>query len=211
MIDYLVKKKNYLILAFTIVYTVAFTINAFFYYNFEFLYYTVLMVALIYLIIILNKRLHLAFFILVNLSILGFLHLLGGNFYWHGTRLYDFFFIPGIIRYDNIIHTYATFIATLTLYSLIANYVDIRLRRKYILFAIGLVLMALGMGAINELLELFAVLAFGVTEKVGDYYNNAFDLLFNTIGAVMATIIIYLYLERPNFIKKLNGHNKKDS
>ena len=210
MLDFLVKKKNYLILFFTVAYLAAFTVNAFFGANFEFLYYTVLMVGLISLIIVLNKRLHLAFFILVNLSLLGFLHLLGGNFYLYGIRLYDFYVIPYILRYDNVIHTYATFIATLTLYSLIGNYIDERLRSRYFLFAFGLVLMALGMGAINELLELFAVLVFGVTEKVGDYFNNAFDLFFNTVGAIAATIVIYFYLERPRFIQKINEQIRKN-
>lgn len=211
MIDYLVKKKNHLVLLFTIVYTVAFTVNAFFWANFEFLYYTVLMLILIYIIVLLNKRLHLAFFILSNLSLLGFFHLLGGNFYLAQTRLYDFYFLQGVIRYDNLVHTYATFIATLTLYSLLSNFIDDTIRRRYPLFAFGLILMALGMGAINELLELFAVLAFGVTQQVGDYFNNAFDLLFNTIGAVVATIIIYFYIERPRFIQKLNGKNQDNN
>lgn len=210
MLNFLVRKKNYLILFFTIAYLAAFTVNAFFWANFEFLYYTVVMVGLISLIIFLNKRLHLAFFILVNLSLLGFLHLLGGNLYLGEIRLYDFYVIPYLFRYDNVIHTYATFIATITLYSLIGDYIDERLRRKYFLFALGLVFMALGMGVINELLELFAVLIFGVTEKVGDYFNNAFDLFFNTIGAIAATVVIYFYLERPRFIQKINEQIRKN-
>ena len=73
MIDYLVRKKNYLILIFTVAYLVAFTVNAVFLANFEFLYYAVLMVALIYVIIIINKRLHLAFLILRPLVLAYFL------------------------------------------------------------------------------------------------------------------------------------------
>tara|TARA_Y100000310_G_scaffold173181_1_gene173307 strand:- start:6907 stop:7542 length:636 start_codon:yes stop_codon:yes gene_type:complete len=211
MIDYLILKKNHIILLFTIVYLIAFTANAFFWLNFEFLYYTVVMSILIYAIVIIYKRLHLASFILVNLSLLGFFHLLGGNFYWGQTRLYDLYFLEGIIRYDNLVHTYATFIATLTLYSLLNNFIDEKIRSRYPLFALGLILMALGMGAINELLELFAVLAFGVTQQVGDYFNNAFDILFNTIGASLATVIIYFYIERPRFIKKINAETKPNN
>ncbi len=113
MINYFVKNKNYLILVFNLVYLAVFTINALIHANLEFLYYTILMVALIYLIVMVNKQLHLAFFILVNLSILGFLHLLGGNFYLGATRLYDHYLVMGAIRYDNIVHTYGTFIITL--------------------------------------------------------------------------------------------------
>jgi len=210
MLDYLVKKKNHLILIFTIVYLVAFTANAFFWGNFEFLYYISLMVVLIFLIIIFNKQLHLAFFILFNLSILGFLHLLGGNFYFWDLRLYDLYFIEGFIRYDNVIHTYATFIGTIALYSLLSNFIDERIRQRYIIFSIILILMAIGMGTIVELVEFLAVVFFNAQERVGGYFNNALDLFFNTVGAIAATIIIYFYLERPRFIQKINGQARKN-
>lgn len=210
MMDFLVKKKNYLILIFTVVYLLVFTLNALFYANFEFLYYTVLLAVLIYVVIIVNKRLHLGFFILINLSILGFLHLLGGNLYWQGIRLYDWYFIPNFFRYDNFIHTYATFIATLALYSLLGNFIDFEIKKRYPLFALILILMAIGLGTLNELAEFFAVVVFNVAEKVGGYFNNALDLLFNTIGAILATIIIYFYRERPKFIQHLEpGNNIK--
>ena len=122
--------KNQLILIFTFVYLAAFTINGIWRANFEFLYYTFLIVALIYLILRFNKFLHLAFFILFNLSILGFLHLLGGNLYIASVRLYDWYFIPGVIRYDNFIHTYATFIATLALYSLLSNFIGSEIKER---------------------------------------------------------------------------------
>ncbi len=213
MINFLVKKKNYLILAFTVGYLAAFTVNAIFWANFEFLYYTILLVGLIYVIVVINKRLHLAFFILFNLSILGFLHLLGGNLYIGQARLYDFYFIPGIFRYDNFIHTYATFIATLALYSLLSNFIAMEIKKRYFIFAIILVLMAIGLGTINELVEFFAVLVFGVAEQVGGYFNNSLDLLFNTIGATLGTIVIYFYRERPKFIQHLEpfkGDKKPD-
>ena len=143
MMNYLMENKNYVIFIFTVVYLAAFTINGIYWGNLEFLYYAVLMVALIYLVIILDKRLHLAFFILFNLSILGFLHLLGGNLYLGDVlRLYDFYFVPGVIRYDNFVHIYATFIATLALYSLLANFIDEQVRQRYLVFALILILMA---------------------------------------------------------------------
>jgi len=207
MLNYLIAKKNYLILAFTVGYLAAFTVNAIFWGNFEFLYYTVLLVGLIYSIVIINKKLHLAFFIIFNLSIVGFLHLLGGNLYVGQVRLYDFYFIPGIFRYDNFIHTYATFIATLALYSLLINFIAIEIKKKYFILAIILILMSIGLGTVNELVEFFAVLVFNVAEKVGGYFNNALDLLFNTLGATLATVVIYFYRERPEFIKKIDGQD----
>ena len=205
MIDYLVHKKNYLIFIFTLVYLAVFTINAIFRQNYEFLYYTFLMVTLIYIVSSIHKKLHLGFFIIINLSVLGFLHLLGGNLYFGQLRLYDFYIIGGIIKYDNVIHTYATFIATLGLYSLIEPFIDISLKKQYYIFALILILMAIGLGTINELVEFFAVLLFDVTEEVGGYFNNALDLLFNTLGAIVGTVVIYFYNYRPKFIQRIDG------
>lgn len=204
-------KKNYLILAFTLAYLSAFTVNAIVNANFEFLYYTFFISFFIYIVIVLHQNLHLAFFILLNMSVLGFLHLLGGNFYINELRLYDFYFLPGTLKYDNFIHAYASFIGTLALYSLLVNYVSKPIIERYYVLALILVLMAMGVGTLVELAELGAVLFFGATEQVGDYYNNSFDLIFNTLGAVLATLVIYLYRNPPKFIQKINGTKKLDS
>ncbi|MDX9893484.1 MAG: hypothetical protein RB292_03655 [Patescibacteria group bacterium] len=211
IMNYLLDKKNELILVFTIAYLAAFTINAFVWGNFEFLYYTILMIALIYFVLILNKSIHLGFFITFSLSVLGFLHLLGGNLYFGTIRLYDWYIIPGIFRYDNFIHSLGTFITTIALYSLVSGYVHLRLRRRYAAFAIMLVLMAIGLGSIVELVESVAVVVFGAAERVGGYFNNALDLWFNTIGSILATIIIYFYIHRPKFIQRINGAPKTNN
>ncbi|MFA6381954.1 MAG: hypothetical protein WCX08_01650 [Candidatus Buchananbacteria bacterium] len=210
MLNFLVKNRNYLALFFTLAYTVAFSINALSSVNYEFLYYTFLILILIVIIIIINKRLDLDFFILFNLSLLGFFHLLGGNLRVNDHRLYDFALISGLPwHYDNFIHTYGSFIATLALYSLLSNYIDDRVKKKYFIFAFVLVLMAMGLGTIIELCELFAALYLNAAQQVGDYYNNAFDLFYNTIGAILATVVIYLYRQRPKFIQKINDQNRK--
>ncbi len=204
-------KKNELIFVFTVVYLAAFTVNAIFHQNYEFLYYTVLMFGLICIVVTIHQRLHLAFFIIINLSILGFLHLSGGNLYFGRLRLYDFYVIGGLIRYDNIVHSYATFIATLGLYSLLSPFIHQSVKERYPIFALILILMAIGLGTINELVEFLAVLAFGVAEKVGGYYNNSLDLLFNTLGATAATVVIYFYNYRPKFIQRLDGQTNQDN
>ncbi len=209
MLNHFVDKKNTLIFLFTIGYLAAFTINAIIQQNYEFLYYTVVMMALILFTLRLHQILHLAFFILFNLSILGFLHLLGGNAMIGDTRLYDFYFIPDILKYDNVVHTYATFIATLALYSMLTFVFAERTRTHYLAFSFILVLMAIGLGTLNELVEFFAVLMFDVQEEVGGYFNNSLDLFFNTIGSLIATLVIYFYLQRPRFIKKINGQLEK--
>ncbi|OGY47818.1 MAG: hypothetical protein A2663_02935 [Candidatus Buchananbacteria bacterium RIFCSPHIGHO2_01_FULL_46_12] len=212
MLNYFIDRKNYLILFFTLAYIAAFSARGLALSNYEFLYYTALMIAMIFLGVKVARRLHLAFFILVNLSVWGFLHLLGGNFYLSGgVRLYDFYLIPNFFRYDNFIHLYASFIITLALYSLLDNFTHEQIRRRYWLFSFILILMAAGLGTFVELAELLAVIALGATGQVGDYFNNAFDLFFNLFGAVLATIIVYYYQERPKFLKKLNAAADKNN
>lgn len=210
MLNYLVHNKNKLILGFTVAYLFAFTLNGLMNGNLEFLYYTIIMSVLIYFIIVVEARLHLAFFILVNLSILGFLHLLGGNFYVNNVRLYDYYFIPDI-RYDNIIHTYGTFIATVALYSLTAHMIYARVRQQYYVYAIMLILMAIGIGTLNELVEFAAVVFFDAQEQVGGYFNNSLDLMFNTLGAIIGTLVIYIYKNPPRFIKQISDQSEENN
>lgn len=204
MLDALVNKKNHLILAFTLMYLFVFTFNAVVNANFEFLYYTFLISFFIYLVIYIHNNLHLAFFILANMSALGFLHLLGGNFYVEELRLYEYYFLPGVFRYDNFIHMYASFIGTLALYSLLVNFMGQPIIKHFYIFALLLMLLAMGVGSIVEMVEFGAVLIFGATQQVGGYYNNALDLVFNTIGAALATIVVYIYRRPPKFFEKLH-------
>lgn len=204
MLGALVDKKNHLILAFTIIYLSVFTFNALVNANFEFLYYTFLISFFIYFVIYIHNNLQLAFFILFNMSVLGFLHLLGGNFYVDDLRLYDFYFLPGVFKYDNFIHTYASFIGTLALYSLLVNFMAQPIIKRFYVFALLLMLLAMGVGSIVEMAEFGAVVIFGATQQVGGYYNNALDLVFNTIGAALATIVVYIYRRPPKFFEKLH-------
>lgn len=215
LINFFALRKNKLTVLFTLSYVFAFTVNSFFQQNFEFLYYTLLMTALIYITIYIDRQLHLGFFIVFNLSLLGFLHLLGGNFYFaDGIRLYDTYFIGHLIKYDNIIHTYATFIATFALYGLLTPFLDERLRKRWGVLSLVLVLMALGLGTINEVVEFFAVVFLGAAEQVGGYFNNSLDLVFNTLGSIAACVILYLTnlrRERLNEKKSLSIDNATPS
>jgi len=211
MFERLLKQKNNLILIFTIAYLAAFTVNALIWGNFEFLYYTILMIILIFLVLHLDRFLHFGFFIIFNLSILGFLHLFAGNFYINDLRLYDFYLIPEFFRYDNFVHTYASFIATLAFYSIFSDFIDNKVRQNYVIFSFVFVLIGMGLGVMVELIELGAVLFLDASSQVGDYYNNAFDLFFNTIGAILAMTVVYFYREKSRFMDKINEKFREDN
>lgn len=184
------------ILAFTLAYLVFFTGAAIYENNFEFLFYTGIMIILIWIVVDVYHRVNLQKWVIGSLSLLGLLHLAGGNIYFYGTRLYDveWFRYPFLVRYDNIVHLFGTFVLTFLVYNLVQPIVDLNLRkRKRMLFMGMLILMALGVGSLNEIIEFIAVVIFDAADKVGDYDNNARDLVYNLAGALMATGIIYHY------------------
>lgn len=184
-------------LFFTIGYLIIFTVTAIINRNYEFLYYTIIMSILIAITILYHKKFHLSTGVIAGLTLVGAMHIFGGNIYIGNTRLYDIWIIDGIVKYDFIVHFIGIFVATLIAYSLLHPYLDKRLRYNNLLLPLLLVLIALGMGALNEIAELVAVVFFGAAEKVGNYMNNALDLMFNLLGSITACFYLIYY------------HNKK--
>ncbi len=184
------KTELKIMLYFTISYLAFFTIFSLLKGNYEFLYYSIIMGILIGITVLYHKKLHLSKHVLIGLTILGALHIFGGNIHLFGTRLYDLYLIPGIFRYDNLVHGFGIYVATFVIYSLVHPHLHKRKNPNGWLLAIVLILMAMGTGAMNEILELGAVLFLGAAKQVGDYFNNAFDLVFNLIGASLASFVI---------------------
>ncbi len=147
-------------------------------------------VALIYYF---HKTLHIAPSIIAGLSVLGLLHVAGINIAVHGVRLYDLWFIQDILRYDNIIHLWGSFVLGLIIYSLLAPHLDQKIKHNLFLLALLIILLTIGVGVLNEIMELFAVVFLNAGKEIGDYMNNALDLLFNLLGAIPAGIIMSYY------------------
>jgi uncharacterized membrane protein YjdF len=126
----------------------------------------------------------------------------GGNAYIHGTRLYDLWIIEGILKYDNIMHALSIFIATFVAYNIISPHLDLKTKHHPILFSLLLILIALGIGAVNEILEFMAVILLGAQEGVGGYLNNAWDLVFNLLGSIIAVFLIFPYHSNRQIKKK---------
>ena len=61
------------------------------------------------------------------------------------------------------------------------------------LFFVLLVFASIGIGAINEIAEFIPVL-FLENTGVGDYFNTLWDIVFNTLGALVG--ISYLSMKR---------------
>lgn len=180
------------LLYFTIGYLFLFTVMALVKRNYEFLWYTFMMSVVIFIIVLNNKKMHLPKTVMIGLTVIGAMHIFGGNIYLDGTRLYDMWLLP-FFRYDNLIHSLGAFMATFFAYSLLAPYIDDKLKYHGFYLSLLLVFVASGMGAFVEITEFIAVGFLGASKAVGDYFNNAWDLVFNVIGSMVACIFIVNY------------------
>ncbi len=205
------KEHNFkvrLLFYFTIGYLTIFSLISIYILNLEFIFYTFIIAILVFITLKYYKTMNLTYPILVGLSIAGLLHVLGGNLYIGETRLYDYWIIQDFFKFDNLVHLFASGVALFVAYGFLKPHLGGKLREdhprfnRFLLYII-LVLMTMGMGALVEVIELFAVLLFDVSHMVGDYMNNALDLLFNLIGSIIAVIILSYY-HKKQFLKKEN-------
>ncbi len=194
--------------------------------DYEFVLYG-LVVVLIGLWVVLKQRsVGLPLRDLWGLAIWGLLHMAGGNVTVGGTKLYDTTLIPlvgppyGVLGYDHVVHFFGFAVATCVCFDLLrGNLADTGLfaergndsaeglgggtgdgRQGQPLNAtlcVLVVLMGLGVGTVNELLEFAAVITMPET-GVGGYENTLLDMVFNLLGAIAA--ILYLRGRRSRMI-----------
>lgn len=199
------EKTEKFVVYFTFIYITVFSINGLIRGNVEFIYYTAVMLLSIAIILFINKHFHFYPVVLMSLSLLGLLHLLGGNAYIGETRLYDLYLIPGIFKYDNFVHMTGSAIMTMLAYAMLNPIVGDDFKGQNLYFILLLVAIAMGLGSINEIIEFIAVLVFDVSDMVGGYTNTLLDLIFNTIGSIIMAVVLMkskLPLVIPRFHKR---------
>jgi putative membrane protein len=164
--------------------------------NYEFLWYIATLLFFVVLIAATIGRTRFPSFVLWALSIWGLAHMAGGGVRIDGAVLYAFQLAPiagdgefTILKYDQLVHFYGFGVTALVLWHLLQHHFP-ALRGTATIYCFS-VLGSMGLGALNELIEFAAVLAFPNT-NVGGYYNTALDLFFNGAGAVAAAILIRL-------------------
>jgi len=196
------KKIQRWILILTLAYVIGFGIYYIMAKNYEFMWYLVIMFIIIGLVIKLHSKFKFSTGLLAGASIWGLMHMAGGSLKFGGKALYsnmviDFNIVEfagtPIFKFDQLAHFYCYIVVTLILFYIFKDYLK-RGRSKIGVSAL-LVLAAMGVGALNEILEFLPVLLLEET-GVGDYYNTMWDIVFNTFGAIVA--VIYL-----NFKKKI--------
>jgi len=159
--------------------------------NNEFLFYSVTLLLIIYILVEIHRRIRFTNTALWLLTIWGFLHMIGGTVpvspeFVPGDGsavLYSFRLRPDLPRYDQIIHAFGFFSATVACWEIVKASLN---AKQGLALSIIAVLMGMGLGALNEVLEFIAT-RFTDT-NVGGYVNTGWDLVSNTIGTVSAGI-----------------------
>jgi hypothetical protein len=168
--------------------------------NGEFIFYIVVMCVLIALVAATHRRAHLTAPLLWLLTIWGALHMAGGlipvpeSWPINGDIrvLYSWWLIPGLLKYDHVVHAYGFGTTTWLCWQGwrgSVGHIEPTAGRMILVAAAGL-----GFGALNEVVEFAATLM--ADTNVGGYVNTGWDLVANTVGATVAAVAIYIF-DRP--------------
>ncbi|MEQ8769418.1 MAG: DUF2238 domain-containing protein [Phycisphaerales bacterium] len=158
--------------------------------NSEFVIYAGSMVVFIIAVVLMHARFGFRTSTLWLLAIWGLLHMAGGTVpipthlaqtEASHTVLYSLRPWPDLPRYDQVVHAFGFFSATLACHDAIVAAAG-RVRPS---LAVAAALMGMGLGAVNEVLEFVTTLVLPET-NVGGYINTGWDLVSNTVGAVTA-------------------------
>ena len=108
------------------------------------------MSSIIFIVVLYHKKINLTKPILFGFTILGAMHIFGGNAYISGTRIYDIWFIlPNILKYDNIVHSFGIFVATFVVYNFLNPYLNKKMNHNHFLFSLALISTVIGISAFN--------------------------------------------------------------
>ena len=185
-------------LHFLILYSLFFSATFIIQKNFEFIVYVAVVLFFAALLFISNKRgVTYSNTSILLLAIWGFLHMLGGTEIGNGNIVYDLMLVDvvgepfDIFKYDQLVHFFGFGAATITLFDIIRSSIpNVTDNKSVIIFFV--VLGSMGLGALNEIIE-FILSASVEHTNVGGYENNALDLIFNTLGALVATVYLLKY------------------
>ncbi|MEX0933679.1 MAG: hypothetical protein WD003_00240 [Candidatus Paceibacterota bacterium] len=161
--------------------------------NFEFIGYVAIVLLLLFAVLFSNKFVRYPNFVLWGLFVWSFFHMLGGVEMADGNVIYTLILIPFvaepylILKYDQIIHAFGFFVATLVMYSVL--YPHLKKPSSFLGVGIVVAMAGLGLGALNEIIEFFMTVLLPST-NVGGYENTALDLVFNFVGTILAAFFL---------------------
>tara|TARA_Y100000034_G_C6850719_1_gene385940 strand:- start:481 stop:1059 length:579 start_codon:yes stop_codon:yes gene_type:complete len=185
-----ITKSEWFILFVNIIFLIIFFIIFLGRKNYEFMIYVGAIIFVLILISLLRIKFKFSKSVLAGLTLVGFLHMLGGAWIINGLRLYGHYFVFGLIKYDLIIHFLGVFFGVLLFYEILKPYIKIEKTNWLILF-LTLLFVGIGIGGVHEIIEFIITLAVPET-GVGGYVNTMWDMVANAIGGLCAFVWIVL-------------------
>jgi len=189
-----VKKSHWLILLINLIYPILFGIHFYKRGNLEFVWYVFIIYILIGVFTYLHKKYNFNTMTLIGLTIWGIGHMFGGSTLLTENILYNVVLYPifskggtTLFSYDHLLHFYFYVVMTSVIYQITRKY--FKPNARWLPIAALIVFASMGVGAFNELVEFIPVLLLENT-GVGGYYNVAWDIVFNTLGALVTIIYI---------------------
>lgn len=184
--------------AFTAAYLLAAAVAAVVMGNAEFAFYIAVMVVLIGVVGVVHARVRLSAGVLWALSVWGLAHMAGGmvpisagDAESKARVLYNLWLAPGWLRYDQLVHAYGFGVCARVCWECVRVRLSALGDPRPTAGVMALcALAAMGLGAANEMVE-FAATKLMRETNVGDYDNNAMDLVFNAIGASVVAGVIW--------------------
>jgi len=193
------RKGEWFVVLFNLAYIIPFTLFYLSIKNYEFLWYVLVLVGFALLIGLTLRKTNFDYLALWGLTFWGLLHMAGGGLIvgdgvlyaleiWKIANVGDTYFI----KFDQFVHAFGFGVSTIVAYQLLKP----RVKKMHLGLLYGLcVFIAMGAGALNEVVEFMAVVV--ATETgVGGYFNTGLDLVSNMIGSFIALFIIHLKYER---------------
>ena len=189
------KRGEWFFVLFNLAYIIPFTIYYLSIKNYEFLWYVVVLVGFALLIGLTLRKTNFDYLALGGLSLWGLLHMTGGGLIVGENVLYAFevWKIANVgdtyfIKFDQFVHAFGFGVSTIVAYQLLKP----RIKKMNLSLLYGLcVFIAMGAGALNEVVEFIAVVVAPAT-GVGGYFNTGLDLVSNMIGSFIALIIVHM-------------------
>lgn len=174
---------------------VGFSIYALLNGNNEFIFYGVVLLILAGVVAAIDRSVHFSTAVVAGLLIWAVLHLAGGNVpVGDDSVLYNYRPAPWLPKYDQALHAFGFAVATLLCWECLRRAIrrdDSPLPKPTTGLAIACILMGIGLGALNEVVEFVAVLTMPDT-NVGGYTNTGWDLVSNLVGAAAMGVYIRL-------------------
>jgi len=164
--------------------------------------YTGINTALFMLFALLHRWARWPAYALWAVSLVGLGNMAGGVLLVDGVPLYTAALI-GDLRYDKIFHVLAAAALTIVAWEAMKRWAGDGYHRGGLLLYTWLVVM--GGGAVVEIAELIGSTMSNVS--VGDYGNNALDLVANALGATVGIALVWWYEHRQETYANTGSDN----